>query len=518
MNNEYKNVDFAFRVYGDNILECEQFISWLKIESVSGFNLQDVAGALDRPIYIFSHKLHKDKTYAFQLCPYYGGTGSSRHWVNDPLKGIYNEKPDVIVTKVKDDGTETAPLFAIELCDALQAGNQVWQRFRRAFNSARNKIPYLYVLPIIGWERASNGLSLKNPRYQSAQVCIAQLALMARFKIPSFQIYSDTPWADYAYSLGKKLPENYQSFVGVHAAAQYVSSYLVSASDGNEQNKLEELRIEASRQIVAGMIQVAGAYSNFSQTNLPVFSEHPALSSDNLDDVAIEYARALEGKSDLSVKYALDRVDLDDFVKHGTFFYKDAQAKTTHESFYEFLMRHFNWRDSMNKDEKIDYLKTWGIKVEKDVLLEDLNSLSKSHFDKIPVTYKKRKSEAAVINNRKVLRELLEKYYPEIEMSFLDWVYNGQPNLSPIVLIFLYGYKPSGDSRPDRGIIPAVWSLLPSLCEGGNIMVIMYSKYVPSNWKGLLGQKNNELWNVIGSLSGALIVDKYKSGVIFKND
>ena len=181
-------------------------------------------------------------------------------------------------------------------------------------------------------------------------------------------------------------------------------------------------------------------------------------------------------------------------------------------------MRHFNWRDSMNKDEKVDYLKTWGIAVEKDVLLEDLDSLSKSHFDKIPVTYKERKSEAVVINNRKVLRDLLEKYYPELEKSFLDWVYNGQPNLSPIVLIFLYGYKPSGDSRPDRGIIPAVWSLLPSLCEERNIMVIMYSKYVPPNWERLLGQQNNELWNVIGSLAGALIVDKYKSGIIFKND
>ena len=42
----------------------------------------------------------------------------------------------------------------------------------------------------------------------------------------------------------------------------------------------------------------------------------------------------------------------------------------------------------------------------------------------------------------------------------------------------------------------------------------MYSKHVPRNWKDLLDNENNELWNVISKYAGALIVDKTKTGII----
>ena len=52
MNNELNEVSTAFRIYGDNILECEQFVSWLNNTELSGFKLICEKGTLDRPIFI----------------------------------------------------------------------------------------------------------------------------------------------------------------------------------------------------------------------------------------------------------------------------------------------------------------------------------------------------------------------------------------------------------------------------------------------------------------------------------
>src|SRR2546427_243675 len=117
-------VDAAFRVYGDNILECEHFALWLQKESVSKFRLESQEGPIDRPVYVFSDLLSAGKRIAFQLCPYFGGTGPEILWPHNPLAGIFDEKTDVVVTRVLEDGSESDPIFAAEFVDALMAGNQ----------------------------------------------------------------------------------------------------------------------------------------------------------------------------------------------------------------------------------------------------------------------------------------------------------------------------------------------------------------------------------------------------------
>jgi hypothetical protein len=98
-------------------------------------------------------------------------------------------------------------------------------------------------------------------------------------------------------------------------------------------------------------------------------------------------------------------------------------------------------------------------------------------------------------------------------------VYPGQAanELPPIFLIPLYGYKPSGDSRPDRGLIPLLWAMFPSLVTKDQTLVIVYSKHTPSNWKAIVESRDNELWNSITEIAGALIVDKTGDGIILQN-
>jgi len=64
------------------------------------------------------------------------------------------EATDAIVTEIKE-GIEK-PLFAMEFCGALPAGNNAWQRHGRAFSFAHAGIPYFYLAELGGYELTSD--------------------------------------------------------------------------------------------------------------------------------------------------------------------------------------------------------------------------------------------------------------------------------------------------------------------------------------------------------------------------
>lgn len=140
------------------------------------------------------------------------------------------------------------------------------------------------------------------------------------------------------------------------------------------------------------------------------------------------------------------------------------------------------------------------------------------HKTCLPLTYKSTKAEACLIKRRKELRVMLTFAYPKLSKDILNWVFDDHKNEKPSALFVvpLYAYKPSGDSRPDRGLLPLLWAMFPSLVRKDNTLVIIYSKHTPSNWKEILNQRGNELWNSILEFSGALIVDKTGDGLILK--
>jgi hypothetical protein len=510
-------VSVAFRVYGDNILECENFIAWLREESVSKMRFEEQTGPIDRPIYIFSDQIVKGIKIAFQTCPYFGGTGPTILWPHNPLEGIFDEKTDVVVTRVMEDGNETRPIFAIEFVDALMAGNQGWQRSRRAINAGEAGLTYLYVLPIIGWERDSEGLVLKNPRYLPATVCLAQLTLCSEYGVPSLQVYVPSDWSDYAVSREYTLPEDYKSFGGLDNAIEYTCGLLRASIDPSEYPKA---KFSAPlKRILSEMLSVAETYSDFSDSRLPVHVNHPALNPSDRDTVADTYCEALGEDNSVEGRFALHTISEAEFSRDGALFWKDAQKKTCSPRFRNEVLALLNWKESADREYKIRYLRAWNISVGSNLSANQLDQVAASSKRLLPTTYKDNKSEAALVSNREALRSILEAAYPRLDRSVLDWIHSGKKGASSgIFLVPLYAYKPSGDSRPDRGLLPMLKALFPTLVRKDRTLVIVYSKHTPTNWMELMEGKGNELWNSISSIAGALIVDRTESGLVLPSD
>jgi len=506
-------VHSAFRIYGDNILECEKVIDWIKNTRITNLLLERTEGTVDRPIYIFQDIL-RDNRIAFQLCPFYGDA-QSVDWPNNPLVNAFDEKVDTIITRVLENGNETKPIIAIEFVDALMAGNQGWQRSRRALNAAINQVSYLYVQPIIGWERDSEGLTLKNPRFLPAQTCISQLTLCSKYGIPSFQIYEKSSWSEYAAHEGYDLPEHFRNYSGIDNATILISNLLRYAIHPDPLSKSQLYPVY--KNILHEMFEVARTYSNFSNTYYPIHCNHPSIKVENHERVVEQYALALINKSTVITPYALHNIDITNFNRDGTLFNKDAQASTSSHRFHNDILPFINWKHSADARYKTSYLRKWEVNLPSTI--QSFEKVALDNKSKLPLTYKDRKSEACVISNRHVLKKIINDAYPDIEKEVLNWIYPNTSNqYAPIFFIPMYGFKPTGDSRPDRGLIPLLSSMFPEMINRHTTLVLMYSNETPVDWKEKVQDHRNELWNSISTTAGALIVDRTQDGIVFHGD
>ena len=139
-----------FRIYGDNIVECERALG-LIVEALGAVK-SDITNT-HFSIVIPKIVINKNgQQYSFSLISGYG----DNRWTVDILKlldskgGLLREAPDSLITEIVDGKEDT--LLAIEFCGALPAGNQAWQRNGRALSFAYSKIPYFYITEIGGYE------------------------------------------------------------------------------------------------------------------------------------------------------------------------------------------------------------------------------------------------------------------------------------------------------------------------------------------------------------------------------
>jgi len=322
-------------------------------------------------------------------------------------------------------------------------------------------------------------------------------------------VYTETGWAAYAKKLGHTLPEGFEDFDGFNASVSYASLLIRESIEKKTEYKKEAIQL--LRKIIKEMFIVAQTYSEFTNTHLPIHLNHPALQKSNLERVSEEYANAMVERKPVTSNFALHNIDFKNFEKFGCFFYKDVKTKTCTREFKDKVLSFLNWKKDVRY--KINYLKGWGICIKGSPSSAELNYIAKQNRKNLPLTYKKNKSEAFVTSNRKFLRKIIEKAYPDIDKRILDWIYSEKIEYkAPIFVIPLYAYKPTGDSRPDRGLLPMLCALFPSLATKENILVIIYSKHTPSKWEELIINEENELWNTISKLAGCIIVDKTKNG------
>lgn len=508
---ESHGVDFAFRVYGDNILECLSLIEWIDNGDSSGFVRRETVGTIDRPIYVFESYKSPKGFYAFQLCPYYGNNSS--RWPNDPLAGVFKEKPDIVVTRVCEGLIETSGVFAVESCDAIQAGNQAWQRFRRAYSAADAGLPYLYVLPVIGWERDSGGLELAQPRHQSAQVTLAQLTLCSMLGVPSLQLFTPSSWLQFARQEGEDVPEEGDVVTDGRDAGRLVGALLRRSILGHV-DELTDIK-ESLRLATYRMMMISKAYCDFKNTHLPLHAGHPAFrSKEDAWKASGVYAEAILGAKPVSGEYALHNLGVSDVEERGALSNKIVHQKTTSATFADKVIRWLNWKNSGSYNAWCTHLRKWGVEVPDGATKEELRALAEENRGQVPVSYKAGRSEAFFVANREAFRSILQEGYAGLSSEVLDWVCPAGGEQRPLVTVPLYAYKPSGDSRPDRGLLPFLAALLPRLTSNRNVLVIVYSKHTPVDWKDIIESESNELWNAVKLFAGAVIVDRTGDGIL----
>ncbi len=182
-----------FHIHGDNIVECERALTII-LQSLEGVfeSISPPIFSITCPRYLLKLKGAKE---LFSVT-FYPGFGRWDHDILQSIRdrgGVLREAADVIVTAVQNG--EELPLFAIEFCGALPAGNQAWQRSGRAFSFGTAQIPYLYISELGGYELDSKRRR-KAPRMPNPAVPFSYLAFSIEQETPVFPIFVTAPGAD----------------------------------------------------------------------------------------------------------------------------------------------------------------------------------------------------------------------------------------------------------------------------------------------------------------------------------
>ena len=146
---------WCYRIHGDNIVECARTFEYviLATDPIARATAGPM-GSVTCPSYEI--ELKSGDKLSFTFLPGFG----ERRWNQDVLGfvkssgGRLREATDAIVTRLK--GEREIPLFAIEFCGALPAGNNAWQRQGRAFSFSHAGIPYFYLAELGGFELTSD--------------------------------------------------------------------------------------------------------------------------------------------------------------------------------------------------------------------------------------------------------------------------------------------------------------------------------------------------------------------------
>lgn len=183
----------SFHVHGDNIVECERTLELIKRA------LADRIETVSKPYFSVAcprYEFHLTDQELPIIITFYPGFGRWEHDILNSVRqrgGLLREAADVIVTGVSERAEN--PLFAIEFCGALPAGNQAWQRSGRGFSFGAAKVPYLYISELGGYELDSNRRR-KAPRMPNPAVPFSYLSFSIERDTPVFPIFITAPGAD----------------------------------------------------------------------------------------------------------------------------------------------------------------------------------------------------------------------------------------------------------------------------------------------------------------------------------
>lgn len=230
-----------FRIYGDNIIECERMAS-LILEKLGSTDL--VASLVNLSTLVYEAE-RGDEKVILELLPGFNKSGR-RRWernVFDVLSqagSILDETPDVVISRL--EGEEEEILVAIEFCSALQAGNQAWQRSGRAFSVGRTGCPYIYAVDFVKYELNSATRKRKSLRFPNPLVPYSYLTFSRIAGVSTVQAYIQS---EEFQPQGKLANFPIQSF-----ALDEMGDYVIAKMFGLETESIEKRLSEKSSEIV----------------------------------------------------------------------------------------------------------------------------------------------------------------------------------------------------------------------------------------------------------------------------
>lgn len=177
-------------IHGDNIVECERALDLILRSTKSNIETFDV---LKESAVCPSFQIKYKTEYKKIKITFFPGFGRWKVDILSAINDVLREVADVVVTEIINDIER--PIFAIEFCGALPAGNQAWQRSGRAYSFGVAKVPYLYVSELGGYELDSNR-NRRTPRMPNPAVPFSYLSFSVERNTPVLPIFIIAPGAD----------------------------------------------------------------------------------------------------------------------------------------------------------------------------------------------------------------------------------------------------------------------------------------------------------------------------------
>jgi hypothetical protein len=211
----------SFRIYGDNIVECQRAFGIIcEALLAPSTNISFDTTSIVLPTFVV--RLNGSQL-SFQMVPGYG----ENRWNVDILKlldskgGLLREAPDSLITEIVSN--QEVIRFAIEFCGALPAGNQAWQRNGRALSFAYSKVPYFYITELGGFE-LDGDRDRKAERVPNPLIPFSYINVSLEMDTAVLPIYIPSPGAS------PETQERYKDVFGMRDLRSYINKDILGES------------------------------------------------------------------------------------------------------------------------------------------------------------------------------------------------------------------------------------------------------------------------------------------------
>ena len=493
---------YGFLVYGDNLHECHKFCKlFIDFPIDRGLKFIGSKGFVDRPIYLFEYRYDNYTSIEIGLLP----CGRNEDWNDERHPYIGYENPDIILCRMRIKDKIGEVILGVEFNDAIEAGNNAWQRFPRISQASERNIPFVYVVPTCDAEIKDG--DLKSLRHPNTIIQIAQLMMMHERKIPSLTVYVADAWHQTGLKISYVSPY-LKDTEGEKELVEFATNLILS--NIHEKDPLDKTQSHSVFNVLQSCLRkMLWQISFFAQSDFTVLKGEPSIKEPEI----------LTGEL---LSYIFDKQPL----KSTPFETLGSAIEKACIPFKKNISTNSKFKDKINPVMSIGSVRSKTLKLTnfQHITEEDIDKIQ-SVEDKakkcklIFLSYKQGANEIAVIYNIRAFSKLILETYNSIDHSVISYINHSE---KPAIFLPIAGYvKDTGGpafSRPDKGLVGLMRAIFGSNDYFGARIVLLYSELIPKNWKEMLkiavrengegtSSKTNNLWREIAKFATCVISD-----------